>query len=108
MKKWYFAGLLILPIILVCCGGPNTEGKTYTIWYYGNGETGGFAPSEDSHFLSGQTAIVKDKHTLYKDGYKFLYWNTKPEGNGKEYHPGETITVVNINIHLYAIWEKLP
>ena len=107
MKKYCFAVLLVLSIILIGCSGPDTEGKTYSIRYYGNGNTGGFPP-EDTYLLSGETAVVKDKNTLYKNGYEFLYWNTTPEGNGVTYKVGETITVKNINIQLHAIWGKLP
>jgi len=108
MKKYCFAALLVLSIILIGCNGPDTEGKTYSIRYYGNGNTGGFAPEDNHQYISGETAIVKDKNTLYRNGVEFLYWNTKPEGNGVTYKVGETITVKNINIQLHAIWGKLP
>jgi len=104
MKKCCFAVLLILPIILVCCSSPNTEGKTYTILYNGNGDTGGYPPVDSNSYKSGDNAVVKDQNTLYKDGYKFLYWNTKQDGSGDIYKPSDTIAIVNINIRLYAIW----
>jgi len=108
MKKRYFAVLLILSIIAVACGDPNTEGKTYSILYHGNGESGGYAPQDNKHYVSGENAIVKNENTLYKDGYKFLHWNTKPLGDGVSYNAGDTITVNNITIFLYAIWGKMP
>jgi len=108
MKKYCFAALLVLSIILVGCSGPDTEGKTYRIWYYGNEETGGKAPMDNHLYISGENAVVKDKNTLYKDGYEFLYWNTKPEGDGIIYKVGDTITVNNYTIFLHAIWGKLP
>jgi len=109
MKKCYFAILLIFPIILIACGGPDTEGKTYSIWYYGNGNTGGYAHVDSHLYVSGENAVVKDQNTLYKDGYKFLHWNTKQQDEeGDKYNPGDTITVKNINILLYAIWGELP
>ena len=106
MKKNCFVVLLIL--ILVACSGPDTEGKTYRIWYHGNGNTGGFPPEDNHLYISGEPAEVKDKNTLYKDGYKFLDWNTKPDGDGDTYKVGDTITVTNYSIFLHAIWVKLP
>jgi len=109
MKKYCLAVFLILSIILMIgCKDPDTEGKTYTIRYYDNGSTGGFPPVDNHPYISGETAVVKDKNTLYKTGWEFLYWNTKPEGNDDKYNPGDTIIVKNINIHLYAIWGILP
>ena len=108
MKKYCFAVLLILSIILIGCSGPDTEGKTYSILYYGNEETGGIAPVDNHPYISGENAEVKGKNTLYKTGYEFLYWNTKKQGDGKIYHVGDTITVKNFDVFLYAIWGKLP
>jgi hypothetical protein len=105
MKKCHFAVLLALLMMLIGCSGPDTEGKTYSIIYYGNGNTGGYVPQDTNLYISGQNAVVMDKNTLYKDGQKFLYWNTKQQGNGDTYNPGDTITIKNISIFLYAIWE---
>jgi len=108
MKKCCFAVLLVLSLILIGCSGPDTEGKTYTIRYYANGAKIGFYPVDNRRYASGETAVVLDKNTLVYDGYEFLYWNTKPEGNGVKYNVGDIITVKNSDIHLYAIWGKLP
>jgi hypothetical protein len=107
MKKYCFAALLILAIILVGCSGPDTEGKTFSILYHANGAEGN-VPVDTHQYISGETSVVKDKNTLYKDGYKFQYWNTKPQGDGIIYKVGETITVKNYDIFLHAIWVKLP
>ena len=108
MKKYCFAVLLILTIILLIGCNPDTEGKTYSIRYYGNTNTGGFPHEDTKHYVSGEVALVKDQNTLYKTGYEFLYWNTKPDGSGDTYKVGETMTVKNINIQLHAMWGKLP
>jgi len=108
MKKYCFVALLILAIILIGCSGPDTEGKTFKILYYANGATSGFPPEDSNLYMSGDTTTVLPEYTLKKDGYKFQYWNTKPEGNGEIYHVGDTITVKNYDIFLHAIWAKLP
>ena len=106
MKKYFLAVLLVLSIILSGCNGPDTEGRTYSILYYGNGETGGIAPVDTRLYTSGEDAVVKGKNTLYKDGHEFQNWNTKKQGDGVPYDAGATITVKNFDIFLYAIWKK--
>jgi len=108
MKKYCFAAFLVLAIILIGCSGPDTEGKTYSILYYANGATSGFPPVDNNLYKSGDTAVVLPENTLKKDGYKFLYWNTKPQGDGDIYKVGDIITVINYDIFLHAIWGKLP
>jgi len=110
MKKRYFAVLLILSVILIGLIGcnPDTEGKTYNIWYDGNGNDGGFPPVDNNHYTAGQIAYVKGTNTLYKNDRDFLNWNTKQQGDGVSYHEDDPITVKNISIRLYAIWGKLP
>ena len=39
-------------------------------------------------------------------GYKFKGWNTKNDGTGKNYQPGNTIEITD-NIDLFAFWEKI-
>jgi len=96
-----------LAIIFAACN-PDTEGKTYTIWYYGNGATSGTAPTDKKHYKAGETTKVLDINTLAYNGYKFLYWNTRPDGTGDTYHPGDNITVKNYDIFLHATWGILP
>jgi len=103
MKKYCFAVLLILSMILVGCN-PDTEGKTYSIIYDANGATYGFPPTDNNRYTSGKNVKVLGKNNMTKDGYEFQYWNTKKQGDGDKYNPGDTITVKNINIRLYAIW----
>lgn len=45
--------------------------------------------------------LPADKPTL--DGYVFSGWNTKPDGSGKEYGPGQGITLKE-DLTLYAQW----
>jgi hypothetical protein len=107
MKKYCLAVLLVLSIILIGCN-PDTEGKTYYIFYDANEATYGFVPTDNNRYKSGETAKVLDKNNLSKDGFEFIFWNTKKQGDGEKYNPGEFITVKNMNIRLYAIWVKLP
>ncbi len=40
-----------------------------------------------------------------KDGFKFIGWNTKPDGSGTAYMPGDSYTA-NATLNLYAQWEE--
>lgn len=51
------------------------------------------------------TPLPADKLTL--DGYEFLGWNTKPDGSGEKYGPGQSITLTK-NLTLYARWSPKP
>ncbi len=41
------------------------------------------------------------------DGYVFSGWNTKPDGSGEKYGPGQDITLTE-NLTLYAQWSPKP
>lgn len=41
-----------------------------------------------------------------RSGYKFLGWDTNPNATTAKYRSGETISIGNTNIVIYAIWEK--
>ena len=54
----------------------------------------------------GFYAIVS-LNSFYKDGYDFIGWNTKPDGTGDHYEPGEPINPTD-NIVLYAEYLNYP
>jgi len=109
MKKSCFivTALLVLSMILAGCN-PDTEGKTYKIWYHANGATSGFPPGDNRLYKSGETTNALGQNTLLYNGREFLYWNTRPDGSGVTYHIGDTITIKNNDIFLHAIWGALP
>lgn len=80
---------------------------TYFIVYDGNGATGG-STAMSIHIYDEEKALNKNGYT--KDGAKFLYWSTKPDGSGKRYEDGEVVmnltTVRKEQIKLYAIWSQ--
>ena len=41
-----------------------------------------------------------------RSGYEFLGWDTNPNATTAKYRSGETISIGNTNIVIYAIWEK--
>lgn len=51
-----------------------------------------------SFFISGQRPVRK--------GYRFLGWNTDPCGKGISYLPGMSVSGIQTDLNLYAIWKK--
>lgn len=75
------------------------EGETILVTYiFGDGEF-----SAES-FDKGETITI-DTDIPTKDGYTFGEWNTKKDGSGKTYKPGDKYTG-DKDLTLYAIWGK--
>ena len=81
---------------------------TYTVTYNGYGNTGGRAPVDSSPYVSGAMVTIRGAGTLTKTGYKFVGWDTTPNGNGANYSPGGAFTMGSANVTLYAQWTPLP
>ena len=75
--------------------------KTNTITYYANG--GSSAPSAQQKNYGSTVNIVSTLPT--RTGYIFLRWNTKADGTGTNYNPGQAYSE-NSNLSLYAIWKQ--
>lgn len=98
--------LLILETEEVVLYAQWTE-ETYTLTYDAGGGKGSLPV--DSHFYRlGETVTVKP-HSLTKAGYSFSGWNTRKDGTGKYYQPGNTFPMPEVDLVLYAQWtEVLP
>ena len=85
------------------------EKATYSVNYYGNGNTSGSAPTGQVGIVSGGSHTVAQRGNLVQtiDGLpsEFLGWNTRPDGSGTMYQPGQSITGITSNMSLYAIWK---
>lgn len=80
-------------------GGGSTGTSTYKLYY--NANNGSDAPATQSVEAGGNVIISSE--TPFRSNYTFTYWNTKTDGSGAIYHPGEFITLTS-NLTLYAIW----
>ena len=74
--------------------------NSYELFYDANGGTG--APSEQTKIYGKDIILSTTKPT--KANYKFVEWNTKVDGTGTTYQPGDTYTK-NADLTLYAMWE---
>lgn len=78
----------------------------YTLKYDANGGTGTMADWEN---ITGNIQITTNQFT--REGYRFIGWNTKPDGTGKSYSDRGTINFDEFAaldgtvLTLYAQWE---
>ena len=83
--------------------GTLTITKLCKITYNGNGKTSGTVPSAQSDKLYN-TSVTLSSNNLTKTGYTHTGWNTEADGRGTHYDKGESITVTETNLTLYAEW----
>ena len=78
----------------------------YIITYHGNDAC--CPPARDipapQTVRGGETALLSTAFPSRK-GYRFVGWNTQPDGCGDTYLPGQPLGPVTGDIHLYAQWE---
>lgn len=82
----------------VALGG---EGIHYTLTYQAPDGTGVPAAADYDY---GTTATVG---SATRTGYTLEGWNTKADGTGSTYHPGDTIVMNQGNLTLYAQWSQI-
>jgi uncharacterized repeat protein (TIGR02543 family) len=82
-----------------------TQVPTYTVTYYGNGNTGGTVPVDSTNYVQGQTVtVLGNTGNLVNTGYSFTGWNTAADGSGTTYTQGSTFLMGTANVSLYAMW----
>jgi uncharacterized repeat protein (TIGR02543 family) len=78
---------------------------TYTVTYAGNGSTSGFGLPDPNQYLAGSTVTVHGNlGYFFNPGFAFTGWNTSANGSGADRSIGETFTMGNSNVTLYAQW----
>lgn len=84
----------------------SDDSDDYTLYYHSN------FGSDKRFYQSGDDSRMKvrdydDMSFLpQREGYIFLGWNTREDGRGEDYEPGDTYRLLNSTAHLYAQWEK--
>ncbi len=91
--------------------------NSYTISYDANGAGGTVPTSTVGNYNSSVVVanIMRDclcapvVGPVVRDGYRFAgWWNTRADGTGLTYSPGDTYTIGASNQVLYAVWYQLP
>ncbi|GMO66406.1 MAG: hypothetical protein Ta2A_14610 [Treponemataceae bacterium] len=73
-----------------------------TLTYDGNGSDSGDIPAGPATYTSGAT-VLGNSGSLGKAGKIFDGWNTKADGTGNWYWPGDSINMTD-DMTLYAVW----
>ena len=86
-----------------------TTNPTYTVTYYGNGNTGGNPPTDSTSYENGAlVTVLANSGNLTKTGDTFTGWNTAANGSGTSFSAGNTFNMGSANVDLYAQWSALP
>lgn len=75
----------------------------YLITYEPNGLSVEGLP-EQQEVSEGQTVSLSTAFPT-RSGYRFLNWNSQPDGSGVVYQPGQTAGPIYTNLTLYAQWQ---
>ncbi len=82
-------------------GDNNQDEVTTGVNYYGNGGL-----TSDGKAVFGLTSHTVFQNLFTKDDARFDSWNTKSDGTGTTYHPGDNIDYRDgSSVRLYAIWD---
>ncbi len=98
------AVIAVIAIAIGCVhtGSDNQDKVTDGVNYYGNGGT-----YDNGETVFGLTSHTVMKNLFSKDNARFVSWNTKSDGSGTTYHPGDNIDYKDgTSVRLYAIWDS--
>jgi uncharacterized repeat protein (TIGR02543 family) len=112
-KLQVFAIFLCLGFIFTACSkdtmGEKEEPALYSVTYDSNGALDGDVPVDTGNYEKGATVIVRGNiGSLINSGYSFSGWNTNANGSGITYTEGQTFTIGENDLTLYARWIISP
>ncbi|GLC88056.1 InlB B-repeat-containing protein [Lysinibacillus piscis] len=84
------------------------EAFPYMISYDANEATGGTVPTDKETYGNGDSVtVLGNSGQLEKTGYTFAGWNRQANGGGTNYAAGDSLTINNADVTLYAKWETI-
>ena len=107
--KWL---TLILPVLflMTCTIGDDLESKkdpsTVTVTFNANGGSGSPPAAQTENI--GASITLPNANSLSKENHTFGGWNTNAGGTGINYPAGESFTLPNTDITMYAKWDNVP
>jgi len=97
-----YSAILFLSILLLGC---PIHLATLNVVYNKNGASSGSVPVDSADYETGDVAFIKgNTGRLSRSDKVFTGWRTSVSGNGILYNAGDTITIGNSNLTLYAQW----
>lgn len=86
----------------------NVKKLMAAVQYNGNGAPVGSAPVDAVGYEPNIAAtVLGNTGGLAKPGHTFEGWNTKSDGMGTAYAPGDAINMTH-SVTLYAVWSPIP
>lgn len=82
---------------------PNNTPKTFTVTYDANGGKGTLEPARKT---AKEAIVIANADSLSREGFTFSDWNTKKDGTGTSYAPGDKYEE-DENLTLYAQWKAI-
>ena len=82
---------------------PNNTPKTFTVTYDANGGKGTIEPARKT---AKEAIVIANADSLSREGFTFSDWNTKKDGTGTSYAPGDRYEE-DENLTLYAQWKAV-
>ena len=73
------------------------------LFYDANGGEGTMSPSVGK----AEEQVTVKENGFTRDGYEFTGWNTKANGSGKDYDPGDKYTLTDGEDKLFAQWKQV-
>jgi len=81
------------------------ESNGNTITYNANGADSGSVPIDSNLYKKDvSVTVLGNTASLARNGYTFNGWNTKADGTGTSYSAGNTFSMPDANVTLYAKW----
>ncbi len=80
----------------------------YQVTYHANANKVANLPEDTNEYEVGDMVTILGGNKVKREGYEFIGWNTKMDGNGQSYDAGLKFNMPEENIELYAQWKKLP
>ncbi|MDD4495186.1 MAG: InlB B-repeat-containing protein, partial [Eubacteriales bacterium] len=93
-------------------GMPDKDITLYAIWdtqytvAYTLNTGSGITPATEKHFAGDTFDAASEDGMKAPESKRFLRWNTKADGSGDSYAPGDTVTMPAGDLTLHAIWES--
>lgn len=83
----------------------SQNGGGFSVLYDANGANFGRAPVDENGYATGASvALLRNYGGLAKDDNAFDGWNTEPDGTGVQYYIGESFSMPENDVTLYAQW----
>ncbi|MDR1755231.1 MAG: glycoside hydrolase N-terminal domain-containing protein, partial [Eubacterium sp.] len=84
---------------------PNPSTAPFKMVYDANLGMGKAPSNGVISYAPGVSVTVLNKGAFERPGYDFVEWNTKADGSGTNYKPGDTF-IISADTTLYAVWEE--